>query len=141
MLNKVEDNYSIYKRRRNALIQMGDCNIQMQDDFTAQISKSDEIITFIVGGNRYEVLKKNFAYWPTTRLSQLVRATTKSEILKYCDGFSEATFPKRPEYYFLNNWSNFNSILDKQQHYKTSLKHTSLKHFFVNLNPGALACY
>ena len=122
MLKNVEDNYAIYKRRRNALLPLSNCNIDIQDDFTDQISKCEEIITLIVGGTRYEVLKKNFAYWPTTRLSKLIRATTTKEILKYCDGFSEATFHKRQEYYFQHNWSNFNSILDKQQPYETLLK-------------------
>ena len=123
MLKNVEDNYAIYKRRRNALLPMVDSNIHIQDDFTDRISKCDEIIVLNVGGTRHEVLKKNFAYWPTTRLSKLVRATTRKDILKYCDGFSEATSHKRQEYYFQHNWSNFNSILDKQQHYETLLKH------------------
>ena len=113
-LQNVEENYAIYKRRRNALPPTGDWNILLQDDDTEKISKSDEIIALNVGGTRYEVLKKNFAHLPTTRLSKLVRQTTEEDILKYCDGFLEFPSEHKPsEYYFKNNWSNFNSILDK----------------------------
>ena len=113
-LQNVEANYAIYKRRRNALPPTGDWNIQIHDEETEKISKSEEIIALNVGGTRYEVLKKNFAYWPTTRLSRLVRATTKEDILKYCDNFKEYPSQHKPsEYYFKNNWTNFNSILDK----------------------------
>ena len=115
MLKNVEDNYAIYKRRRNALpIQIQDKYIQIQDEETEHISNSEAIIVLNVGGTRYEILKKNFAYWPTTRLSKMVRAKTKEDILKYCDGVSEFPSEHKPsEYYFTHNWSNFNSILDK----------------------------
>ena len=120
MLQNVEDNYAIYKRRRNALPPMGDWNIQIQDAYTEHISNSEDIIALNVGGTRYEVLKKNFAYWPTTRLSKMVRAKTKEDILKYCDGVSEFPSENKPsEYLFRHNWSNFNSILDKYQNLET----------------------
>ena len=129
MLKNVEDNYAIYKRRRNAIPPMGDWNIQIQDAHTEHISNSDDIIALNVGGTRYEVLKKNFAYWPTTRLSQMVRATTKEDILKYCDGFSEFPSQEKPsEYYFRHNWSHFNSILDKLQYLET---HSNIFKFLV----------
>ena len=103
--------------RRNALPTddcMTDDYVLIQDELTDHISKSEEIIAIYVGGTRYEVLKKNFAYWPTTRLSKMVRAKTKEDILKYCDGVSEFSSEHKPsEYYFSHNWSNFNSILDK----------------------------
>ena len=114
MLENVEDNYAVYRRRRSALpLLMGDWNIQIQDAFTERISKSDDVMVLNVGGTRYEVMKKNFAYWPSTRLSKLVRATNSNDILKYCDGFYENTSRKCIEFYFKSNWSNFNSILDK----------------------------
>ena len=124
MLQNVEDNYAIYIRRRNALpLLFGDWNIQIQDAFTERISKSDEVVVLNVGDTRYEVIKKNFAYWPTTRLSKLVRATTRQDILRYCDGFNEDTARKCEEFYFKNNWSNFNSILDKSLHFETFIEY------------------
>ena len=131
-LQNVEANYAIYKRRRNALPPTGDWNIQIQDEDTEKISKSEDIIALNVGGTRYEVLKKNFAYWPTTRLSKLVRATTEEEILKYCDDFKEFSSIYKPsEYYFKNNWSNFNSILDK---YSNILKIGNFRFYDKDLN-------
>lgn len=111
MLKNVEQNYGIYKRR-NALMPMEQHSIPIQDIHTEEIKRCDNIIVFNIGGTKHEVLKSNFAYWPTTRLSRLIRARTKDEILKYCDGFSEASLHKREEYFFQHNWNNFNSILD-----------------------------
>ena len=119
MLNNVEEKYKIYKRR-NALLPMEQHNVQIQDNHTDEIKQCNEIIVLNVGGTKHEVLKSNFAYWPTTRLSQLVRARTDDEILKYCDGFLAATAYRKQEYYFQQNWINFNSILD-MLHDKTLL--------------------
>ena len=87
------------------------------DKFSAVLMKSDEIIIFNVGGTKFEVLKSNFAYWPTTRLSRLVRASTKEEILNLCGKFISTSISDdgkstKQEYYFYRNWSNFNAILD-----------------------------
>ena len=126
----VGHNRTIYRGlRRNALPTddwMTDDWILIQDELTDHISKSEEIIAIYVGGTRYEVLKKNFAYWPTTRLSKMIRAKTNQDILKYCDGTSNATSQRYQEFYFRKNWSNFNSILGKRQGY----------HFFFKLCHG-----
>ena len=113
----VGHNRNIYRGRRRNALPTDDWNILIQDELTDQISKSEEIIAIYVGGTRYEVLKKNFAYWPTTRLSKMIRAKTNQDILKYCDGTSNATSQRYQEFYFRKNWSNFNSILGKRQCY------------------------
>ena len=110
----VGHNRTIYWGPRRNALPTDDWNILIQDELTDQISKSEEIIAIYVGGTRYEVLKKNFAYWPTTRLSKMIRAKTNQDILKYCDGTSNATFQRYQEFYFRKNWSNFNSILGKR---------------------------
>ena len=113
----VGHNRTIYRGPRRNALPTDDWNILIQDELTDQISKSEEIIAIYVGGTRYEVLKKNFAYWPTTRLSKMIRAKTNQDILKYCDGTSNATSQRYQEFYFRKNWSNFNSILGKRQCY------------------------
>ena len=110
----VGHNRTMYRGRRRNALPTDDWNILIQDELTEQISKSEEIIAIYVGGTRYEVLKKNFAYWPTTRLSKMIRAKNNHDILKYCDGTSNATFQRYQEFYFRKNWSNFNSILGKK---------------------------
>ena len=91
-------------------------NVPLEDSFSEGISKMNDILVLNVRGTKFEVLKSNFAYWPTTRLSRLVRAKTEEEILSLCEGFiSEPSSPGRrckEEYYFHRDWSNFNSILD-----------------------------
>ena len=92
-------------------------SVPIRDSFSEVLKKNDDIIVFNVGGTKFEVLKSNFAYWPTTRLSRLVRANTEEEILSLCEGFvtsssSHGKANKKDEYYFHRNWSNFNSILD-----------------------------
>ena len=118
----VGSNRTIYGGRRRNALPTDDWNILIQDELTEQISTSDEIIAIYVGGTRYEVLKKNFAYWPTTRLSKMIRAKTNQDILKYCDGTSNATFQRYQEFYFRKNWGNFNSILGKKEDYHFYLK-------------------
>ena len=81
------------------------------DCFSKDIRKSKEIIILNVGGTRFQCLKSNFACWPTTRLSKLVRAQTEAEILKLCDGYGE-TDRNQKEFFFNRNWTSFNSILD-----------------------------
>ena len=90
-------------------------SVPVLDNFSERISKIKDIIVFNVGGTRFEVLKSSFAYWPTTRLSRLVRAETEEEILGLCDGYVRRSTPGiryKEEYYFNRDWSNFNSILN-----------------------------
>ena len=89
--------------------------VPSEDIFSDDLKKAKDIIILNVGGTRFEALKSNFAYWPTTRLSRLIRATTKEDILSLCDGFcASSVYPgsvDKDEYYFHRDWSNFNSIL------------------------------
>lgn len=87
---------------------------ERQDEFSEEIRKSREILIFNVGGTQFHVLKSNFASWPKTRLSRLVRARDEDEILQLCDGFVFHDHCKvaQKEFYFNRNWSTFNSILD-----------------------------
>ena len=107
--------YNIY-RRRNALLPIMDPDVQMQDEETERIKLCNDIIMFNVGGKRHQILRSNFAYWPTTRLSRLIRANTEDEILKHCDGYSTAVENAQVEYFFARNWNNFNSILGMSYH-------------------------
>ena len=96
-------------------------SIPVRDRFSDGLSNNDDIIVFNVGGTKFEVLKSNFAYWPTTRLSRLVRAKSEEEILSLCEGFmisSNRGKMKKKEYYFHRNWNNFNSILDLYRNMK-----------------------
>ena len=89
--------------------------VPSEDSFSDDLKKANDIIILNVGGTRFEALKSNFAYWPTTRLSRLIRATTEEDILSLCDGFCAASVcpgsVEKDEYYFHRDWSNFNSIL------------------------------
>ena len=75
----------------------------------------DDIICFVVGGTQFQIMKSNFAYWPQTRLSKLIRAKNESEILKICDKYvvNDTTKTMMDTYIFFRNGKNFNSILDK----------------------------
>ena len=84
----------------------------LEDDVAKSIKKSKAIIKIHVGGTEFHVMRKNFAAMPTTRLSRLVRARTKEEILKLCDGYINLGPPHRPEYIFHRNPSFFNAVLD-----------------------------
>ena len=86
--------------------------VPSEDSFSDDLKKTNDIIILNVGGTRFEALKSNFAYWPTTRLSRLIRATTEEDILSLCDGFCASSGSiDKDEYYFHRDWSNFNSIL------------------------------
>ena len=89
-------------------------DIILHDSFSDEIKKSKDIIALNVGGTCFNVLKSNFAAWPSTRLSRLIRAKTEDEILNLCDGFiPDIDSPRgRVEYFFNRNWTTFNSILD-----------------------------
>ena len=84
----------------------------LEDDETEIIRKSRDIIVFNVGGTEFHILRKNFATLPTTRLSRLIRATKKKDILKLCDGYVNLGPPHRPEYIFHRNPNFFNAVLD-----------------------------
>ena len=79
-------------------------SVPLRDSFSETLKKADDIIIFNVGGTKFEVLKSNFAYWPTTRLSRLVRANTEEEILSLCEGFRISTAARgnvsKKEYYW-----------------------------------------
>ena len=82
----------------------------LQDDISRSMKRSKEIVVFNVGGMQFHVLRSNFAIMPTTRLSRLVRAQTKQDILQLCDGYVYRKV--RPEYHFHRNPQFFNSVLD-----------------------------
>ena len=67
---------------------------------------------FLYTGTRFHILKSNFAVFPTTRLSKLVRARTDEDILRLCDGYSDNSNNRGREYFFNRNWASFNCILD-----------------------------
>ena len=89
-------------------------DVMLHDSFSDEIKQSKDIVILNVGGTRFHVLKSNFAVWPATRLSRLIRARTENEILNLCDGFipSVENPNGRCEYFFNRNWTTFNSILD-----------------------------
>ena len=90
----------------------------IEDDETPGLSFSDDLICFINGGTQFQTLKANFAYWPKTRLSQLIRAKTKNEMLKFCDNIIFCEISRQPKkYIFLRNGRNFNSVLDTYKFY------------------------
>ena len=110
------------------------------DGFSEELKNTNEIIVFNLSGTKFEVLKSNFACWPTTRLSRLIRAKTKDEILSLCDGVVTLSPGNRKEYYFNQEWTNFNSVLDlyrnKQLHSPMHIcsmsYHTDLKYWGID---------
>ena len=86
--------------------------ILLEDDMTNDIKKSRDILVFQVGGTEFHVMRRNFAKYPTTRLSRLIRARTTEEILKLCDGYINRGPPHRPEFIFHRNPNFFNAVLD-----------------------------
>ena len=83
-----------------------------EDDKSESIKTSKEIVVFNVGGTKFRVMLRNFAVLPTTRLSRLIRAQNKDEILRLCDGYIYLGPPHQPEYIFNRNPSFFNAVLD-----------------------------
>ena len=47
----------------------------------------EEPIIFDLNGEKFQILKSNFYKWEHTRLSRLVRASSKIEMLGLCDDF------------------------------------------------------
>ena len=84
----------------------------LEDELTNDIKKSRDILVFQVGGTEFHVMKRNFAKYPTTRLSRLIRAKTTVDILKLCDGYINLGPPHRPEFTFHRNPNFFNAVLD-----------------------------
>ena len=63
-----------------------ECNTDIvEDKHTSDILNCDDIICFVVGGTRFQIMKSKFAYWPQTRLSKLIRAKSEIERRKLCD--------------------------------------------------------
>ena len=85
-----------------------------EDEETLHLLNCDDLVCFIIGGTQFQILKSKFAYWPKTRLSMLIRAKTKDEILKFCDNVIFCDKSGKPKkYIFMRSGINFNSILDK----------------------------
>ena len=85
----------------------------IEDKETPHILACDDLIFFIIGGTQFQILKSKFAYWPKTRLSRLIRAKTKKEILMLCNNYVICENSGHTEkYIFYRNGSNFNEILD-----------------------------
>ena len=108
-----------YKRRKNKDVISTSCIILekmhlFEDEQTDVILESDDIICIIVGGTTFQVMKSKFAFWPQTRLSKLMRAKTKQEMLTLCDEVIFHDQTNQPtKFIFLRNATNINSILDK----------------------------
>ena len=88
------------------------CKDFVEDDQTDGIRNCDDIITFIVGGTTFQSLRSNFACWPTTRLSRLVRAIGTKEVLRFCNKISTCSKSGELKYIFYRGGTNFNAILD-----------------------------
>ena len=108
-----------YKRRKNKDVISTSCIILekmhlFEDEQTDVILESDDIICIIVGGTKFQIMKSKFGFWPQTRLSKLMRAKTKQEMLTLCDEVIFHDQTNQPtKFIFLRNATNINSILDK----------------------------
>ena len=108
-----------YKRRNYKDVISTSCIIPekinlFEDQQTDVILESDDIICIIVGGTKFQIMKSKFSFWPQTRLSKLMRAKTKQEMLTLCDKVIFHDKSKEPtKFVFLRNATNINSILDK----------------------------
>lgn len=85
-------------------------------EVATMISESAKSVVLNVGGQKYEVLRKNLTNAPGSRLWKLVHANTTEDILRFCDRYkpgsdSEANFVPA-EYYFDHNYTSFAEILD-----------------------------
>ena len=83
----------------------------------------EEPIIFELKGEKFQILKSNFNKWPHTRLSRLVRATSKHVTQDLCDEFY-LNAEGIKTYTFYRNPDHFNTILDL---YRTGEVHR-LKH-------------
>lgn len=85
-------------------------------EVATMISESAKSVILNVGGQKYEVLRKNLTNAPGSRLWKLVHANTTEDILRFCDRYkpgsdSEANFVPA-EYFFDHNYTSFAAILD-----------------------------
>ena len=84
----------------------------MEDEETSILLASDNLVSFIVGGTTFQTAKSNFAFWPKTRLSRLIRAKTEKEKLRLCDKY--VVCEKFMEtYVFFRSGKSFDAVLDK----------------------------
>ena len=88
------------------------CKEFVEDEKTNSIKDCNDVITFIVGGTTFQSLRSNFACWPTTRLSRLVRAKGTKEVLRFCNKISVCSKSGQLKYIFYRGGTNFNAILD-----------------------------
>ncbi|XP_040582046.1 potassium voltage-gated channel protein Shab isoform X2 [Lepeophtheirus salmonis] len=65
-----------------------------------------------VGGRKYEVLSKNFANFPGSRLWKVVHCTALDDILNHCDRYRLVDPEETPEFFFDRSWNGFAHILD-----------------------------
>jgi len=80
---------------------------------TEECSEGGRVVIVNVGGQRHEVLRKNFDKFPYSRLWRTMRAQTIEEALIYCDRYRVATSNEGvPEYFFDRNYTSFINILD-----------------------------
>ena len=86
----------------------------MEDEKTSELLACDNLITFIVGGTKFQTAKSKFAYWPKTRLSKLIRAKSRKEKLELCDKYIVCKGATNVEtYIFFRSGKSFDAILDK----------------------------
>ena len=71
----------------------------------AAASQSDSVI-INVGGQRHEVMRKNFDRFPQSRLWKAMRANTTEEILRHCDKY-RVVESGPPEYFFDRNYTRW----------------------------------
>ena len=72
---------------------------------------SDVPLIFILDGEIFQSFNSNFNKWPKTRLSRVVKAQKKNEILKLCDDFTIDSNGIKI-FTFKRNPLHFNTILD-----------------------------
>ncbi len=76
-------------------------------------SEGGQVIIINVGGQRHEVLRKNFDRYPGSRLWKLMRTDSMDEMLLLCDRYRvTASNDSVPEYFFDRNYTSFINILD-----------------------------
>ena len=86
----------------------------MEDEETSILLASNNLVSFIVGGTKFQTVISNFAFWPKTRLSRLIRAKTEKEKLRLCDKYIVCEETKVIEtYVFFRSGISFDAVLDK----------------------------
>lgn len=82
----------------------------------ATTPESAKSVVLNVGGQKFEVLRRNLANFPNSRLWRLVHANTMDEVMRQCDRYkpgrdTEGDFVPA-EYFFDHNYTSFAEILD-----------------------------